>query len=171
MSRLGRIASVFVRRQQTLPPLPRSTCGALDDPPAPLPCWRFQCSSASVIRTPASWLRHTHDTNTVSTSEIRADAFVLPPSLPPPAPSLRTLSSQRHQLRRVAPVAAAHTMAHIAAVVSIGAGAVGFVQVSGPRHRDTEAQTRGAITVFQSINRFCWPRLFYPVNPHPSAWH
>lgn len=33
------------------------------------------------------------------------------------------------QVRAVVPVATAHTMAHLGAVVSIGAGAVGFVQV------------------------------------------
>lgn len=33
------------------------------------------------------------------------------------------------QLKGAGPVAMAHTMAHLAAVVSIGAGAVGFVQV------------------------------------------
>lgn len=35
-----------------------------------------------------------------------------------------------HQFRQTLPVTAAHTMAHLGAVVSIGAGAVGFVQVS-----------------------------------------
>lgn len=37
--------------------------------------------------------------------------------------------SRCHQVRAVVPVAAAHTLAHLGAVVSIGAGAVGFVQV------------------------------------------
>ncbi|CAN0350223.1 unnamed protein product, partial [Laminaria digitata] len=41
-------------------------------------------------------------------------------------------SLQWHQLRGATPVAAAHTMAHVAAVVSLGAGAVGFVQGAEP---------------------------------------
>lgn len=63
----------------------------------------------------------------------------------PPVSRLRVFSdpiqSVTRQLRGTVPVATAHTMAHVAAVVSIGAGAVGFVQVShGLRESVSEYQ-------------------------------